>query len=173
MAKKVNNGLFTSVTPEWYTPQEIIDLVIEVFDQIDLDPCSNSAGNPNVLAKKHYTAADDGLSQKWEGKIYMNPPYGRGIASWIAKLIEEYENGDVSEAIALVPARTDTAWFQRMNDYVWCAVRGRLKFSSSENAAPFPSAVFYLGENISGFYMAFNNQGTIFRQMSVEEGDVW
>jgi len=173
MAKKINTGLFTSDTPEWYTPEDIISSVIEVFGEIDLDPCSNSHDKPNVPALKHYTIDDDGLAQKWEGKIYMNPPYGREIVSWVEKLVDEYKNGNVTEAIVLVPSRTDTAWFQKLNGYVWCAVRGRLKFSQAENSAPFPSAIFYLGENISSFYQSFSGLGTIFREMFYEEGDVW
>lgn len=173
VAKKINDGMFSSETPEWYTPPEIIESVVEVFGSIMLDPCSNSAENPNVPASVHFTADDDGLNLEWHGSVYMNPPYGRGIMSWVEKLVSEYENGEVTEAIALVPARTDTAWFSKLQDYVWCAVRGRLKFSGSDNTAPFPSAVFYLGDNISGFYQEFSRHGVMFRKMSYEEGDVW
>ena len=27
-------------------------------------------------AGKHFTAAEDGLSREWHGRVYMNPPYG-------------------------------------------------------------------------------------------------
>ena len=37
----------------------------------------------------------------------MNPPYGGDIAWWVQKLVEEFELGEVTEAIALVPSRTD------------------------------------------------------------------
>ena len=45
--------------------------------EIDLDPCSNSKAQPNVPALNHFTVEDDGLEQKWFGRVYMNPPYGR------------------------------------------------------------------------------------------------
>lgn len=156
---------FSSDTPEHYTPREIIDAVLDCFGEIDLDPCSNSKEQPNVPALHHYTIEDDGLWQSWEGRVYMNPPYGRDIPDWVAKLCESHENGSVTEAIALVPARTDTQWWQRLRDYPVCFVTGRLKFGSSTEAAPFPSAVFYLGNNIEAFYYAFQGIGDIWQRV--------
>ena len=96
-----------------------IEAVVACLGTIDLDPCSNAEGKPNVPARKHYTAADDGLSKQWRGRVYMNPPYGDEIDAWVAKLCEEHQAGRVPEAIALVPARTDTEWFARLRDFVF------------------------------------------------------
>ena len=52
----------------------------------------------------------------YPSKVYVNPPYGLLIGPWIAKLREELWAGRVSEAIALVPARTDTEWWERLTD---------------------------------------------------------
>lgn len=47
--------------------------------------------------------------------------------------------------VALVPARTDTAWWHN-----YCIhhevrfIRGRLKFGNSKNCAPFPSAIIVM-----------------------------
>jgi site-specific DNA-methyltransferase (adenine-specific) len=95
----------------------------------------------------------------------MNPPYGRGIGEWVDKLRTEYQDGQTSEAIALVPARTDTQWWQMLRDYPVCLVGGRLRFGDAENAAPFPSAVFYLGENIGNFYHTFSGLGDIWQRV--------
>src|SRR4030095_489748 len=148
---------FSSDTPEHYTPADILDAVIACLGTIDLDPCSNSHESPNVPATQHFTSADDGLSQCWHGKVFMNPPYGREIAKWIEKLCNEYEAGRVSEAIALVPARTDTDWWDQLVDgYKFvCFVHGRLTFIGNEEVAPFPSAVIYLGTEWGRFYHAF------------------
>jgi phage N-6-adenine-methyltransferase len=167
--QKVSNVHFTSETDEWYTPKEIVDSVLEVLGEIDLDPCSNSKTQPTIPARKHFTKEEDGLTKSWEGTVYMNPPYGREIKDWISKLLEEWEAGKI-EGIALVPARTDTDWFHQLDSHPWCAVRGRLKFSSSPNSAPFPSAVFYLGqdediEGIERFVKTFRKHGTIFQRM--------
>lgn len=156
---------FSSETPEHYTPKEIIDAAISCMGAIDLDPCSNSHTNPNVPAAAHYTRDDDGLAHTWHGSVYMNPPYGREIIDWVEKLATSYEKGDIQEAIALVPARTDTKWWSMLRDYPVCLVQGRLKFGDAENGAPFPSAVFYLGENVSEFYYAFSGIGDIWQRL--------
>ncbi len=154
---------FSSDSPEHYTPRHVINAAIECMGGIDLDPCSNSHHSPNVPAGSHYTKDDNGLLLPWEGRVYMNPPYGREIGSWVNKLCEEHESGLCTQAIALVPARTDTQWFNRMNDYLCCLVVGRLTFIGNDDAAPFPSAVFYLGDDTAAFYHAFSGLGTIWQ----------
>ncbi len=105
---------------EWLTPP----LIIKSLGSFDLDPCS-PVNRPWDTAAKHYTVEDDGLCQKWEGRVWMNPPYGRETNKWLKKLAE-YGNG-----IALIFARTDTRMF---HNYVWNAAdaifffKGRLKF---------------------------------------------
>lgn len=160
-----NHALFSSDREEWNTPPEIIKSVIEVLGNIDLDPCSNSDITPNIPADMHYTKGDDGLGRPWMGNVYMNPPYGRDIIDWIKKVVYEYEYGDVSEAIVLVPARTDTKWFKIINEYPFCLIEGRLKFSGSKNSATFPSVVFYLGEYEARFIEIFKQHGAIFRRI--------
>jgi hypothetical protein len=179
-AKEITNRakqLFTSETPEWYTPKKIVDRVIEFFGEIDLDPCSNAHGDEaNIPAKMHFTREDDGLRQEWKGKIYMNPPYGREVADWISKLHREVANNNVEEAIVLVASRTDTQWFNSLvrEGYLWCAVEGRLSFTgldTEKNCAPFPSAIFYIGERVQDFYHTFKDFGPICRVLFDEEMD--
>jgi hypothetical protein len=134
---------------EWYTPEFIISAAVSVLGEIDLDPCSPAA-DPTVPAKCHFTRADDGLSRLWTGHVFMNPPYGREIQSWVAKLHDEYSAGNVTEAIALVPASTDTDWFNMLGNCAVCFVYGRLKFSGRGNA-PFPSSLIYMGKNVERF----------------------
>lgn len=152
---------YSSESAEWYTPPEIIARVVLVLGGIDLDPCSNSSGEPNVSASQRFTVSDDGLSHPWEGRVYMNPPYGRVIDAWAEKLVSEYHAGRTTQAIALVPARVDTDWFRRFRDFAICFIDGRLKFSGHVNSAPFPSAVVYLGGDIDRFHDAFSDLGDI------------
>jgi hypothetical protein len=151
----------SSESPEWYTPQHIIDRVVAVFGQIDLDPCSNSCdqSEANVPALSYYTAHDDGLAQPWHGRVYMNPPYGDAIPAWVERLINAYVSGEATEAIALLPARIDTIWFRPLWDYALCFVYGRLRFSGAENSAPFPSVVAYLGPDVDLFRDQFGDIG--------------
>lgn len=153
---------YSSNTPEWYTPDHILGRVCEVFGEIDLDPCSNSHTDPHVSADHYFTEADDGLSCRWFGNVYMNPPYGDVISDWVDKAATSYETGDINAAILLVPARTDTQWFRRLRSFPRCFVWGRLKFSGSTNSAPFPSMVVYLGEDIQSFTRAFDDIGDIY-----------
>ena len=155
---------YSSETPEHYTPQEVIDLVIACMGGIDLDPCSNSHDAPSVPAAMHYTKEDDGLCQEWRGTVYMNPPYGREVDAWVEKLVDSYTAGAVTEAIALLPARTDTQWWQRINDYHVCFVVGRLTFIGNNDPAPFPSVVVYLGSEVDQFVNTFEDLGPIWHR---------
>ena len=148
--------LFLSQSTEWLTPPAVIERVLRVFAPggIDLDPCSDAAHS--VPAAHYYTAEQDGLSRDWFGLVYVNPPYGHGvIGQWVNKLVGEYGAGRVTAAIALLPARTDTRWWRRLQPYPVAFVHGRLRFSGHTNSAPFPSALVYLGADVDRFATAF------------------
>lgn len=158
------NVHFSSESKEWYTPPKIIERVLMIFDEIDLDPCSNSKTKPNVPARQLYTKEDDGLAHDWHGRVYMNPPYGDVIDAWISKLIVEYQAGHVDTAIALIPSRTDTDWFWPVWRYPICFVHGRLKFitpDGTNGSAPFASAIAYLGDDVRSFARWFGDLGHI------------
>lgn len=155
----------SSEEDEWLTPPDIIARTLHVLGEIDLDPCSNTFGDPNVPAATRWVEGDDGLGRAWRGRVYMNPPYGATIAAWTAKLSSEHAAGNVVEAIALVPARTDTKWWGALRDTAICFVRGRLKFSGAANSAPFPSAVAYFGERRDDFADAFGEVGDIWTRL--------
>jgi hypothetical protein len=74
----------------------------------------------------------------------MNPPYGDEISRWIAKAHEAADGG--ATVVCLIPARVDTGWWWdhcRHGEIRF--LRGRLKFGTSQNSAPFPSAVVVFG----------------------------
>lgn len=155
-----NEVHFSSDSSEWYTPPEIVERAQAVLGDIDLDPCCNP-GTPTIPAKEVFREEDNGLAQLWHGKVYMNPPYGREIGDWVKKLCTDYAMGITKEAIALIPARVDTDWFKYFRDFPICFISHRLKFSDSENSAPFPSAVVYLGSDYAKFHQAFASIGDI------------
>ena len=106
-------------TDEWLTPPSLL----QRLGSFDLDPCA-PIQRPWPTAERHYTIADDGLRQAWEGRVWLNPPYAHA-AKWLQKL---HEHGD---GLALIFARTETnLWF----DHVWphasalLFLRGRLTF---------------------------------------------
>lgn len=132
----INQGMFTSATDEWATPQNFFDELNAEFG-FQLDVCATPE---NAKCPKYFTKADDGLTQKWQGICWMNPPYGRKIGSWVEKAYASAQNG--ATVVCLLPARTDTAWW---HDYCLKGeirfIRGRLKFGGSKWNAPFPNAV--------------------------------
>jgi len=166
------NPLLSSASDEWYTPPDIVDRVLAVMGEIDLDPCSNP-GEPTVPAKIHYRKADDGLAHRWHGRVYMNPPYGRALADWARKLTDEYRWGNVTEAIALVPNRSDTQWFALLGEFPRCEIRGRVAFVDGLAAyrdtppagSTFPAALFYLGPNGGRFAEVFFSLGRLVQPM--------
>lgn len=153
----------TSKSQEWYTPRHIILLVQEVFHgEIDLDPASNSHVDPWVPAHTHYTKEDDGLALPWGGRVFLNPPFDRSPRAWVEKLHRSYITGEVSQAIALLPARTNTDWIQVLADYPRCFIRGRLRFSDGAGEAQFPSVAVYLGADVELFATVFSRIGEVY-----------
>ena len=150
----------SSASVEWYTPAHIADLAAQVLGEIDLDPCWHP--DSPVRARLTYTETDDGLGRPWSGRVFLNPPYGRTIDGWIARLVENYGAGAVSEAVALVPARVDTVSWRRLDPWPRCFVAGRLRAENAENPAPFPSAIVYLGPDFAHFHRVFAPVGGIF-----------
>lgn len=128
----------SSTTDEWSTPQDFFDKCNAEFGPLELDPCATT---DNAKCPRYFARRQDGLLQKWApARVWMNPPYGRGIGEWMRKAFEESTIGAL--VVCLVPARTDTAWW---HDYAMRGkiryIRGRLKFGGHENFAPFPSAL--------------------------------
>lgn len=153
---------------EWYTPKEYIDAAHDALETIDLDPASSEIANATVKAKTFYTAAQNGLEQKWRGRVWMNPPYAQPlIAQFCAKLAESIESGTVTEAIALVNNATETAWFNSLAEKASaiCFPRGRIKFvdmNGHPGGAPLQGqAAIYMGDNPKKFAAAFRKFGII------------
>jgi hypothetical protein len=151
--------LTSSKSVEWYTPAGVVEQVTAVLGGIDLDPCWHPESP--VKATTTYVEQQDGLSREWNGRVYLNPPYGRDIDGWIEKLVGEHEAGRVTEAIALVPARVETEWFRRLDAYPRCFLYGRVTFANAENPAAFPNAVVYLGNDVAKFSTVFEPAGGI------------
>lgn len=153
--------LFSSQSMLWKTPPEIIGCTLRLLGDIDLDPCADD-GKSNVPAKRCITKQQDGFRYSWQGRVFLNPPYGhRTTGLWIEKLLAEYRQGHTTEAVVLVPARADTRWWYLLRDLPICFVHGRLKFGDAVHPAPFPSAVAYLGGNATGFCEVFGDLGDI------------
>ena len=105
---------------EWRTPPELFEILNERF-VFDYDAFSS---HENALRWIHSTNSGtfrgpdrvsdaDGLTYNWQGlRVFMNPPYTRGlIEQCVEKAFSERDNAAI--IIALIPAATETRWFQR------------------------------------------------------------
>lgn len=131
----------------WETPAPLLEALHTVFGRFDLDPCAPRRSRTRVKARLHLTDEDDGLSVAWHGVVFVNPPYGRGLAVWVAKARREVEEGRAQAVVALLPARPDTAyWHDHVaGRAVVYFLRGRLRFGDGVQSAPFPSALAVWG----------------------------
>lgn len=100
-------------TDEWYTPKEIID----ALGEFDLDPCAPMRPLWRT-ARVMYNKEQDGLKQKWEGRVWLNPPYSRPTIEHFITRMVEHNNG-----IALLFNRLDNKMFQ---DVVFPKAKGIL-----------------------------------------------
>lgn len=115
-------------TVEWYTPPGLLTALALTYD---LDPCTPEGGLPWIPAERTYSRRQDGLSQPWQGRVWLNPPYGPTTERWLRRLAA-HGNG-----IALVFARTETRWWHetvRASDAV-CFIAGRLTFVNAAQEA--------------------------------------
>lgn len=60
----MNESLFSSASVEWATPWELFRQLDAEF-HFNLDPCST---HENAKCADHFTKAEDGLLQDWEGQ---------------------------------------------------------------------------------------------------------
>lgn len=67
-----------TTSDDCYTPRWVFDAMGLEFD---LDVAAPVGGPWHVPCKRYFTAADDGLSQPWDGLVWCNPPYS-GFLPW-------------------------------------------------------------------------------------------
>lgn len=137
----INKALYSSAKDDWETPDSLYDELNKEF-KFDLDV---AASDTNHKCWRYFTKDNSAFNIKWSGRVWCNPPYGREIIKWV-----EACNNYKGLSVMLIPARTDTLYFHK---YIYhnprCEIRfikGRLKFSGSKNAAPFPSMIVIFKE---------------------------
>jgi phage N-6-adenine-methyltransferase len=152
---------------EWYTPPDIIECARKAMGNIDCDPASSLLANETVKAAEFFTKDDDGLSKKWHGNVWVNPPYAQPlIAQFAEAAASKFEAGEFQQSCILVNNATETQWFQRLLSAASgvCFPSSRIRFLSPDGKPGAPlqgQAIFYLGDNFQGFADAFVGFGTI------------
>lgn len=140
-------------TVDWYTPPAIVE-ALGGKEGFDLDPCTpeDASRLPAPTARQMITPSQDGLATDWwpSAFVWLNPPYGKGMDKWMAKLANHPGGG-----IALVPGHMDPGWMHEFvlnhpNTTAILITRGRLKFvrpdGSNGTAAPTGSVFVAYGQ---------------------------
>ncbi len=132
----LNESLYSSEKMDWPTPVYLFDSLHAEFD-FTLDPCATAE---NAKCSSYFTISEDGLSMPWTGRVFMNPPYGRSISTWVEKARLEVDCGNSELAVCLVPVRSDSIWWHAncMKADEIRLLDQRIEFIGSTNKAPFP-----------------------------------
>ncbi len=149
---------------EWYTPANIIQSAKAVMGTIDLDPATSERANETVQAAEIFTKDDSGLNKKWNGNVWLNPPYAQPLISEFSNKVVE-EIGNFNQCVVLVNNATETIWLQNMMckcDAV-CFIKGRIKFidvDGNPSGTPLQGqVVLYFGMNKKEFVTEFKQHG--------------
>lgn len=187
----MTNALFSAKKGDYATPPEIISRVKLFFGgEIELDPATSVEANKIVGAKKIFTVADNGLQQKWHGKVFINPPGScafdgekfvgcsnekvcacKLVPQFWEKLSTEYGNHRVSQAIWLGFSLNQLATLQALKvpspmTKPICILRNRLAFIDTNTGQPVPSPTQFnwlalFGDREQAFRDAFGDLGSI------------
>lgn len=102
--------LYANEKVEWGSPDWLIKRSTALLGNIDLDPASSLLFNERVNADHIFTEGDSALTRAWTGaresplgfswgsRVFLNPP-GRLTRQFWEKLVNEWELGNVAEAI--------------------------------------------------------------------------
>lgn len=94
---KPENAQHLIDSSEWYTPPTLTEPAREAMGGFDLDPASCAAANAHIQAASFFGAHQDGLSQPWEGRVFLNPP--NPPRPWWDRLVHFHRERAVPEAL--------------------------------------------------------------------------
>ena len=156
---------------EWYTPPEMVDLAREAMGSIDVDPASNPTAQQWIDAGDYFTAETDGLSQVWNGNIWINPPYKTDLIRGFAdKAVEEFKAGRMKQMCWLSPPNsTDANWCQGLFEIssAICFPSDRTRFIASDGHAEgsaWSSMIIYVGKGSAKFDKVFSKIGVVWKR---------
>ena len=121
---------------DWYTPRWIFDAAGITFDMDVAAPVD--PGRRTCPAREYLTPVEDGLSQPWDGLVWMNPPYS-GTAPWVRRWAAH------RDGLALVPA-AKAAWLGDLLRAAETIALVAVRFNRPErNDTGFPFAMVLAG----------------------------
>jgi hypothetical protein len=107
--QQVDAGRGDPEKDERYTPRRLIARLHRRW-HFTVDAAGCPAAPASQLIGRHWSKADDGLAQPWDGeRVWCNPPFSN-IGRWVAKA---WDSSAV--VVMLLPGnRTEQPWWQRM-----------------------------------------------------------
>lgn len=173
----------TCDSPEWYTPPAFVEAARELMGGIDLDPASHEEANRIVKADHYFTIEDDGLKQRWFGRILHNPPGGLVDEFWKKALVER---AHYEQLVWIGYSLEQLQTLQTGNavtplDFPMCVTRKRIAFIENQakkaarvakllaagkkpNSKSQPSHsnyITYIGHNANAFERVFSRFGKV------------
>lgn len=153
----------------WGTPPHFIESARKVMGSIDTDPASNDEAQKIVQALRYFTEQNSGLDYLWEDNVWLNPPYGRGLAKpFINKVVEDFQSGYVTQAVVLLNSVYSSAWWKESEIAQSCSAiclpDHRIAFINPDTGEPEKGndreqIITYLGDNPTEFCEEFNQYG--------------
>lgn len=136
----------------WQTPQEYLVPARGYWGgSIPFDVCT-ALDNP-TKADDFWTEADNALGQDWPASWWCNPPYGKAIRLWLAKMRAQILAHEINEGIALLPcSRWEQHYFQvaLTAANVVCFIRKRVDFLNPKTGD------IVSGNTYANMYVGFN-----------------
>lgn len=146
----------SSARQDWRTPKALFRAVSAIAGGFDVDLAADAESRLCDLyfGPDNIPSYQDALVIDWQRRYgltkgWLNPPYGKALPLFAAKAVEQINRHSQLEVWMLVPARTDTRWWNLLMTravHVWF-MAGRVKFERPDrahNVAPFPTAVIQL-----------------------------
>ena len=128
-------GQEQTTSDDYYTPAWLFE---DMAVRFDLDVAAPPGGVPWIPCDRFYTQADDGLSQPWKGRVWMNPPYSTP-ANWVQKFI------DHGDGMALLPF-SNGVWLHDLWQSSAAVVVFRKPFDFVGGGIPIRTALWAFGD---------------------------
>lgn len=132
------SALHSHANPDWISPPAYVEAAREVMGSIDLDPMSDIEAQAIVKATRYYNAVQNGLTQPWDGNVFINPAGGLVTEAW-QKLMHSFEVkqfiwiGYSLEQLQTLQGAVSTKTFLRSPlDFPMCIPRRRIAFLENE-----------------------------------------
>lgn len=97
---------------DYFTPPDIMEAVKRGMGGIDLDAASHWLANQKHKIDRYFHIGHSAFEHDWEGKVWLNPPYGEND-EWWPRALKFVESGQVEQLAILSPVWAFTTQIAR------------------------------------------------------------